>query len=54
MISLKDTTKNAAERLRFSFGLVETVHAPSLQFLRFLRETIPYSAENLQTRFLSP
>lgn len=25
-----------------------------LRILRILRETIPYSAENLQTRFLSP
>ena len=38
------------------FRLVETVHAPSLQIQpiqRFLREP-NYSAENLQTRFLSP
>ncbi|KWW25516.1 MAG: hypothetical protein F082_749 [bacterium F082] len=37
--------KIATFRLRFFF---------ILRILRILRETIPYSAENLQTRFLSP
>ena len=54
-MQLKRKNRNQTAAI-FSFRLVETAHAPSLQILRILRilREPNYSALNLQTKFLSP